>query len=119
MGSKYYNGSVDISRVIIAVGLSALIFSLSFLLIQEENDRKAKEPPVFKEMIKIDVSFSYLDNNDAFFTRGNNYYKIKDLKCNDYNSKRFITSGKQETHSILIDSTSKVIDYNSVCAIIK
>ena len=118
MGSKYYNEYINIMRVIIA-SLSVLLFSLSGLLIQAENEKKAKQPPVFKEMIKINVSFSYLDNNDALFTSGNSYYKIKDLKCNDYNSKRFITSGKQETHSILIDSTSKVIDYNSVCAIIK
>lgn len=118
MSSKYYNENINFMRVIIA-GLSVLIFSLSFLLIQEEKDKKAKQPPVFKEMIKIDVSFSYLDNDVALFTRGDNYYKIKDLKCNDYNSRRFITSGKQETHSILIDSASKEIDYNSVCAIIK
>jgi len=36
MGSKYYNEGVDISRVIIA-GLSVLIFSLSCLLIQDNN----------------------------------------------------------------------------------
>ena len=67
MGSKYYNEYINIMRVIIA-SLSVLIFSLAGLLIQAENEKKAKQPPVFKEMIKINVSFSYLDNNDALFT---------------------------------------------------
>ena len=40
MGSKYYNEYINIMRVIIA-GLSVLIFSLSCLLIQAENENKA------------------------------------------------------------------------------
>ena len=41
MGSKYYNEYINIMRVII-VGLSVLIFSLSCLLIQAENEKKER-----------------------------------------------------------------------------
>jgi hypothetical protein len=78
-----------------------------------------KKPPVFSEMIKIDVSFSYLDNDVALFVKDNSYYKIKDLKCKEYNKNRFIIGSKQKTHTILIDLATKAIDYSSICDIIK
>ena len=46
MGSKYYNEYINIMRVIIT-GLSVLIFSLSCLLIQAENEKKGKTATSF------------------------------------------------------------------------
>lgn len=116
--SKYYNEEYNIARLAIS-SVSLLVFVLVSLIMYDENNKLSKQPPVFKEMVKINVTFSYLDNDDALFTSGNGYYKIKNLKCKDYDNKRFIKSSKQESHDILIDATSKEIDYNSVCAIIK
>lgn len=48
MGSKYYNEGIDIARVIIA-GLSVLIFSLSCLLIQAENEKRQKNHQFLKK----------------------------------------------------------------------
>lgn len=48
MSSKYYNEYINIMRVIIA-GLSVLIFSLTCLLIQAENEKRQNSHQFLKK----------------------------------------------------------------------
>lgn len=112
-----FNGFTIIRFIIVIT--SVLMAIIVFGIKLDHKQKEENKPPVLSEMIPIEVGFTWLDNNTAIFVKNNNTYKIKKLNCDDYNNKHFINSDTPKPYKILIDSTNKQFDYNSICAIIK